>query len=126
MHEFGLCEDILGAVERRADGRRVSTVRVRVGAMHRVDEPSLAQAFSLVAAGTVAEGAAIEVVPVPTTIACRDCGARTATHDAFGVCPACGGTDLDTTGGDELVLESITVAPLAPSGGSSNVSRDRG
>lgn len=64
MHELGLCEGILEAVERRAAGRRVAGVRVRVGELHQVVEPALAQAFELVAEGTVAEGAAVDLVVV--------------------------------------------------------------
>lgn len=36
MHELGLCEDILRAVLKRADGRRVRACRVRIGG-HPVD-----------------------------------------------------------------------------------------
>ena len=57
MHELGLCAGILEAVERRAAGRRVTRVRLRVGTLHRVVTPALDQAFELVAGGTVAEGA---------------------------------------------------------------------
>jgi hydrogenase nickel incorporation protein HypA/HybF len=64
MHEFGLCEGILDAVERRAAGREVAGVRVRVGEALRVAEPALDQAFTLASEGTVAEGAQIEMVEV--------------------------------------------------------------
>ncbi len=64
MHEIGLCEGILDAVQRRAAGRRVLAVRVRAGADLRVVEPALDQAFMLVAAGSVAEGARVDLVPV--------------------------------------------------------------
>jgi hydrogenase nickel incorporation protein HypA/HybF len=64
MHEIGLCEGIVDAVEHRAAGRRVLAVRVRAGADLRVVDGAMDQAFGLVAAGTVAEGARIEVVPV--------------------------------------------------------------
>ena len=64
MHELGLCEGILDAVERRAAGREVRNVRVRVGEALRVAEPALDQAFILVSEGTVAEGATIEMVEV--------------------------------------------------------------
>ena len=128
MHEFGLCEDILGAVERRAAGRRVTGVRVRVGAHHRVSEPALAQAFALIATGTVADGATIELVSVPVQITCRSCGARTDAQDAFDRCSACAGTDLDVRGGDEFLLESIRVAAAAgpQQERSTDVSRHRG
>ena len=48
MHELGLCEGVLEAVERRAAGRRVTRVRVRVGAQHRVVESAFDQSFALV------------------------------------------------------------------------------
>lgn len=110
MHELGLSEAVLEAVEKRAAGRKVTRVRIRVGAVHRVAEPALDRAFSEVAGGTVAEGAAVDVVVVPIEALCRTCGSKSELEDMWGVCPACGGADLDTSGGDELTLESIEVA----------------
>src|SRR3712207_4317643 len=105
MHEIGLCEALLETVERRAAGRRVARVTVRVGVLHRVVEPSLAQAFELVAGGTVADGAEVELVTVPVTAKCERCGTVTTAGDAVPACPACGATGLTITGGDELILE---------------------
>lgn len=64
MHEIGLCEGILDAVERRAGGRKVLAVRVRAGQRLCVVEPALDQAFTLVSEGTVAEGARVELIQV--------------------------------------------------------------
>ena len=107
MHELVLCQGILEAVERRAAGRRVTRVRVRVGAQHRVVEPALDQAFALVSEGTVAAGAAVDLVVVPVRVRCPDCGNQAESTDALAACSACGGLDLETTGGDELILEAI-------------------
>ena len=65
MHELGLCEPLLEAVERRAGERRVQSVRVRVGELHRVEPEAFAFSFALVAEGTVAEGAELDLVPIP-------------------------------------------------------------
>lgn len=65
MHELGLCESLLDAVERRAAGRRVLGVKFRVGEQHRVVDEALDQAFAMVAEGTVAEGARVELEIVP-------------------------------------------------------------
>ena len=65
MHELGLCESLLEAVERRAAGRRVLGVKFRVGEQHRVVDEALDQAFEMVAVGTVAEGAEVELEVVP-------------------------------------------------------------
>jgi hydrogenase nickel incorporation protein HypA/HybF len=107
VHELGLCEGILQAVERRAGGRRVTRVRVRVGAQHRVVEPALDQAFALVSQGTVADGAAVDLVVVPARVRCRDCRHEAEATDALAACSACGGLDLEIEGGDELILEAI-------------------
>lgn len=64
MHEIGLCEGIIDAVERRAAGRRVVAVRVRAGEALMVAEPALGQAFALLSEGTSAEGARVELVQV--------------------------------------------------------------
>ena len=74
MHEYGLAEGVLATVRQRADGRKVAGIRVRFGVRHAVDSESMAQAFSFVAEGTEAAGAAVELVTVPATITCRDCG----------------------------------------------------
>lgn len=110
MHEIGLAEAILEAVEKRAEGRPVRRAKVRAGALLRVVEPSMDQAFQLVTEGTLAEGAAIELVVTPARLACRECGHGGTTLDALAVCPSCGAGDVEVTGGDELVLESIEIA----------------
>jgi hydrogenase nickel incorporation protein HypA/HybF len=112
MHEFGLCEGVLAAVRQRADGRQVAGIRVRFGIRHAVDYESLIQAFAMVAEGTEAAGAAVELVTVPATIACADCGFSGETADLLAVCPRCAGDSISISGGDEMVLESITYRPV--------------
>ena len=111
MHEYGLCEGVLETVRQRAGGRKVTGIRVRFGVRHAVVEESLAQAFSFVAAGTEAAGAVVELVTVPATIDCHDCGLRAETTDVLAVCPRCAGENVTITGGDEMILESITYEP---------------
>lgn len=108
MHELGLCEGIVEAVNRRAAGRPVARVRVRAGVLLRVVEPSLTQAFALLAAGTPAADAEVELTQVPAQLSCRECGHRGETSDPLATCPGCGSSDPQLSGGDELVLESIT------------------
>jgi len=113
VHEFGLCEGIVEAVLARAAGRPVTGVRVRIGALHRVAEPALDQAFEMLAAGTVAENATVDLVVVPVQATCGMCGWQAESEDAYAVCAKCGGTDVAIEGGDELILESIQLAPPA-------------
>jgi hydrogenase nickel incorporation protein HypA/HybF len=107
MHEVGMCESVLGAVERRAAGRPVAGISVRVGAGLRVVPDAFAQGFELVAVGSVAEGAAVDLTIVPFQIRCRSCGTDDEVLDPLPVCNSCGEVDLDRSGGDDLVLESV-------------------
>lgn len=107
MHEFGLCEGILATVEQRAQGRPVARVGVRVGARHHVVDAAFQQAFEVVATGTAADGADLEITVVPVSGRCSDCGRDAESIDPLPVCPDCGGALADLAGGDDLVLEWV-------------------
>jgi hydrogenase nickel incorporation protein HypA/HybF len=107
MHELGLAEGVLEAVRRRAGGRPVRRVRLRAGIRHGVDPDSMAQAFHIVATGTEADGASLDLVLLPVQLTCRSCGFAADTLDLLAVCPQCHGAEVDLAGGDELVLESL-------------------
>lgn len=121
MHEIGLCEGLLELVEQQAAGRPVSRVRLRVGVRHAVVDDAFAQAFAMAAAGTVAADAEVELVAVPVRLRCQDCGDGSQSLDPLSGCPACGGSAVEVTGGDELTLESI-VCVGTPEGVGADVS----
>lgn len=110
MHEIGLCESILGAVQQRAGDRRVERVVVRIGARHGVAAPALKQGFALVSTGTNADGAEIEMEIVPAELTCASCGRQESTTDLLGVCASCGSPDVTLTGGDDLILARLHFA----------------
>ena len=107
MHELGLCEAIVGAIEKRAGDRDVASVRVRVGRLHHVHPDAFEQSFEMAAAGGVARDARAELVLLPVRASCGACGAEIVAEEIPLACPECGSVDVELTGGDELVLESI-------------------
>lgn len=107
MHELGLCEAVVAAVERRAARRAVARVRVRVGRLHRVDPEAFAQSFALAASGTVAEGAVVDLVTLPVRWRCGSCGQQGSGDEQPPACEHCGAMAPELVGGDELVLESL-------------------
>jgi hydrogenase nickel incorporation protein HypA/HybF len=115
MHEFGLCEGVLAAVRTRAAGREVASIRLRAGVRHAVDSAAMTMAFGVVAEGTEAAGASVDVILVPALLHCRGCGYDGETTDLLAICPQCDGDDVELTGGDELTLESVrfTAVPSA-------------
>jgi hydrogenase nickel incorporation protein HypA/HybF len=111
MHEVGLVEGIVEAVERRANGRPVARVRVRIGTLHRAADGPMEQAFEMVGPGTVVEGAKLDLVQIPVTSTCLMCGHAESAVELLMACPACGSVSLENAGGDELTLESIEYRP---------------
>lgn len=104
-----MAASVLETVDTRAAGRRVSAVRLHVGALQRLDRAVFDQAFAMIADGGVAQGAEVDVVEVAVEVRCRDCAAGATADQLITTCPACAGHDLDLLHGDDLVLESITL-----------------
>ncbi len=107
MHEMSYSEGVLEAVERRAKGRPVERIGVRIGAVHRVVPEVFEQSFQLAAAGGPAEGATTEVTVLPVHAHCMDCRNDFHAPDPTPACPSCGALDVAVEGGDEVVLEWI-------------------
>jgi len=121
MHELALSRAIVEAALRHAEGRRVTVVRVRVGALRQVVRESLRFNFEIVTRDTACDGARLELELIAAQLRCASCGRswnpapRPATEIGQLVtppsfrCPECGAGDADVVGGQELEIESIDV-----------------
>ena len=108
----------MDAALRRAAGRRVAGVRVRIGG-HLVDADVIIQGIQVAAAGTDADGTDVDLVLDPMVVRCASCGRIGDVRDHLDLvaCPACGGVDVEVTGSDEVVLESVTFLDAADGAG---------
>ena len=109
MHELSLSGAIVKTVEKHAEGRRVTVVRLRVGSLRQVVPDTLAFSFQFVARGTVCEGARLEQELVRASLRCNDCAHEWTIEIPAFRCPACGTSDVAVASGDELLVESIEV-----------------
>lgn len=107
MHELAIAESVVRIAGRQADGRRVTKVHIRVGHLRQVVPSALAFGFELVAAGTPIEGAELELEDVPASGVCRRCAAESRLGNFPLQCGACGGFDLEITGGEELLVDYL-------------------
>jgi len=120
MHELAIAEAILDAVERHAEGRPVTVVRVQVGRLRQVVPESLAFYADLAAdLRPGCEEAAFEWETVDSALKCRSCGsewdpAPPPAHENAELvvrfsCPRCDSGDYEVVSGDDVVVESIDV-----------------
>ncbi len=112
MHEMSLTESIVEiAVEtaKREGASRVRRVFVDVGALSHVEPEALLFCFSAVSAGTIAEGATLEIARIPGAGWCMDCGKTVRLDERFGPCPECGRFHVQMTAGDEMRVREMEV-----------------
>jgi hydrogenase nickel incorporation protein HypA/HybF len=108
MHELSIAQSIVDTVCERARDRRVHSVTVRIGALTAVVPDAMRFCFTLAVAGTVADGARLDIERRPAVVHCRTCGADGTVPDLILLCP-CGSADVAVTAGRELQILSMEV-----------------
>ena len=112
MHEMSLTEGVVEILCEEAQKRgfsRVRTLWLEIGALSAVDPAAMEFCFDVVARGTLAEGARLEVVRTPGQGWCLDCEKTVPLEERFGCCPECGGGHVQMTGGDEMRVRELEV-----------------
>ena len=108
MHELSVSSAVVGTVVRHAAGRRVTAVRLRVGALRQVVPESLDFYWGIVSRDTVCEGARLEQELVAARLRCERCDREWQVDVPAFRCAACGAS-ADVVAGQELEVESIDV-----------------
>jgi hydrogenase nickel incorporation protein HypA/HybF len=112
MHELSLTEGLIELVKDEAvkgNFARVKVVRLKLGALSHVSADALLFCFDAVSRGTLAEGAALQIINVPGEGWCMDCAKSVALSERFGACPDCGKHHVQMTAGDEMQLHELEV-----------------
>ena len=116
MHELSIADAIVRIACNHAGDRRIATVEIKVGHLRQVVPDSLSFAFTLVAEGTVAEGAELVMDVVPAAGVCRECGEESELPGFPLACAACGSLDVELVRGEELLVDALTMASDAQPG----------
>jgi len=112
MHELALAQSVIDIVEataRKHAGRRVTRVRLQIGALSHVSPAALEFCFEAAARGTLAEAARLDILATPGEAWCMPCGAKVALAARGEPCPMCGSYQLTVVRGDEMAVQDIDV-----------------
>lgn len=112
MHEMSLAEGVLRLVEetaQREGAQRVKLVVLEIGQLSSVEPEALEFCFAAVVHGSIAEGAALEIVAVPGAGWCLPCGETVPMSESYGACPKCGSYQVQPTGGTEMRVKEIEI-----------------
>lgn len=113
MHEVGLMQSTLAIAMERATAegaRRIHRLTMRIGPLSGVMPEALEFAFDVLARGTMAEGAALEVERVPIICYCPTCRLEFRPEDLFCECPQCHHGSAEVHQGREFELASLEVS----------------
>ena len=113
MHELSLSSAIVNTVVKHADGRQVTAVHMRIGALRQVVPDTLEFYWGFVAQGTVCAGAVLEQELIAARLRCAPCEREWELDVPVFRCPTCGGADVAVVAGNEFEVESINVEEVA-------------
>lgn len=115
MHEFHLMTQVVKVVEiqlQETADVRLSAVRLKVNRLSHLlthDHASLQTAFALAARGTKAEGATLEIIPVPGDAWCPRCHRVTLVTEVDDACSVCGEPMVGDPAQPEAVVHELVV-----------------
>ena len=106
MHELGISRNIVAIVGEAAKGRRVRRVTLEIGKLSGVMRDAVEFCFDVVAQGTPAAGAVLEIREIEARARCAECAAEFALPDFLAAC-VCGSRRLALLAGEELNIKSV-------------------
>ncbi|MGY3608788.1 MULTISPECIES: hydrogenase maturation nickel metallochaperone HypA [unclassified Bradyrhizobium] len=112
MHEMAFCEGIVEIVEEEARRRsfsKVRTVFLEIGALSHVAPEAMKFCFGAVAARTIADGPALEIVELPGVAWCMACSRSVEIAQRYCACPCCGSYQLQVPAGEEMRVKELEV-----------------
>ena len=114
MHELGLLQQVVAAVEkvaRSAGATRVEAVGLQVGRLSGAVPEALTGAWPIATVGTILEGADLVIDAVAAAVWCPKCQAEQTIDEFFALtCPVCGQPTGQLVSGREF---AVTYADLA-------------
>jgi hydrogenase nickel incorporation protein HypA/HybF len=113
MHEMALCEGLVQSLEAQAaaqDFTKVHKVWLEIGALATVEPEAMRFNFPIVAQGTLAEGAALEILCVDGHAWCMQCSAPVAIKAHGEGCPICGSFQLQVRDGQQMRIKQLEVS----------------
>jgi hydrogenase nickel incorporation protein HypA/HybF len=110
MHEMTVAHGLLTILEERAKAHkiaRITRIRLKIGRLRAIETRQLASAFEVLAEGSMAQGAPLDVEEVAAQARCNACGTEWRLAGYRFECPNCQSADAEILAGRELFIESF-------------------
>jgi hydrogenase nickel incorporation protein HypA/HybF len=108
VHELALMESVIEAVCERVPDGKVVRLRLEIGQLAAVEPDALRFCFEVCSAGSVLDGAALEIIEIAASGWCRACQREVEAEGPVPLCP-CGSADVEWQAGQELRIKDVEV-----------------
>ncbi|MGD8539359.1 MAG: hydrogenase maturation nickel metallochaperone HypA [Candidatus Aminicenantes bacterium] len=112
MHELSVVASLFEILEenvREQRGKRITLVKLQIGALSGIVPELLATAFDIYKKDTIAAEAELEINIVPLKVRCEDCQKVMTKDDFVFICDHCSSTNIKTLAGTEMILEKMDI-----------------
>jgi hydrogenase nickel incorporation protein HypA/HybF len=112
MHEGSLTEDLFDHVlihAREAHARRITRVKVTIGALSDATAESIRFYWDSLAPGSIASEAELEFETAPGKARCTTCFEEFEINEMYAACPRCGAFPIQVLSGQGVYLASLEV-----------------
>lgn len=112
MHEMGIARDILDiaiTAAQKEEAARITRINVIAGELRGVIPLQLCFCFGILAEGTIAGGAQLNIESTKPQGKCRDCDHVFPINNFAYICPHCQSLNIQVQGGTELYIRDIEV-----------------
>jgi hydrogenase nickel incorporation protein HypA/HybF len=110
VHELSLCDAIVGTTRKRAEGRPVTQVTVRIGHLRQVVPDALRFGWEMLTEPTELKGCELIVEQIPASVECGACGAVTTLDLPILMCGTCGSFGVTLLTGEEFLIVAMELA----------------
>jgi hydrogenase nickel incorporation protein HypA/HybF len=112
MHELSVVASLFEILEEKVEeqkGKRITLVKLRIGALSGIIPELLRTAFDIYKKDTIAAEAELEITVVPLKVRCGDCQKVMVKDDFIFICDHCNSTNIKTLEGTEMILEKMDI-----------------
>jgi len=107
VHELSIADAVIQTALRYAGGRHVARIELKVGHLRQVVPGALTLGLELVAVGTSAEGAELDIEEIPARVSCKECAAENVVSRFPLACADCDSLHVEVISGNELFVDAI-------------------
>lgn len=112
MHELAITESVIDLINREAREKgfkKVLGISLRVGEYSGIIPECIKEFFPIAARDSIAQGAELEIISLPATFRCMECGYEGAVSRKEACCPQCQSRGIRMVSGREFYVDSLKV-----------------